>query len=71
MIAGLSKTIDALINSQKESMQELKLLKAKMTKEELKKLNAFETEINAAMKDSDFSKVTEITKKYFSNDTTK
>ena len=65
MTAGLSNIIDAFIKTAKDSEAELKLLKAKMSKEDLAKINAFEKEMKAATKNGDLSKVTEITKKYF------
>jgi hypothetical protein len=66
MIAGLSKTLDALIETMKDSEQEKKKLKAKMNPEQLKFINAFEAEIKEATKSNDLSKISKITKKYFS-----
>ena len=66
MIAGLSKTLDALIETMKDSEQEKKKLKAQMNPEQLKFINDFEAEIKEATKSKDLAKISKITKKYFS-----
>lgn len=72
MISGLSKTMDALINTLKDSEQEKKKLKAQMNPEQLKLINSFEAEMKKAVEKNDLNQISKITKKYFSqNGTTK